>query len=170
MKSEKLRIGLFGFQKASVFQYISAIEEEFSTKLMEKDAQTQKNDEQHLLRIRQLEEELSDVKIQFEKQKNEQMMIANTLLEAQRYAESLKRETEEKEREAQRRLDNLAERKQQELDEYQIQIKHIREMFHTLLSKMDGEVQELEQCLKTIKEDCPDQNMSLFLRKPESVE
>lgn len=170
MKSQNLRIGLFGFQKTSVFQYISAIEEEFSAKLMEKDAQTKKNDEQHLLRIRQLEEELSDVKEQFEKQKDEQMMIVNTLLDAQRYAESLKKETEEKEREAQRRLDDLVERKQIELDAYQVQIQHIREMFHTLLCKMDGETQEMEQCVKTTKENCPDQNMLLFLRKTESVE
>ena len=170
MKSENLRIGLFGFQKSSVFQYISAIEEEFSTKLMEKDAQTQKNDEQLLLRIRQLEEELSDVKEQFEKQKNEQMMVANTLLDAQRYAESLKKETEEREREAQQRLDNLARKKQQELEEYQVQIQHLRGMFHTLLSKLDGETHELEQCTKTIKDNVPDQNMSLFLCKTESVE
>ena len=170
MKSENLRIGLFGFQKASVFQYISAIEEEFSAKLMEKDAQTRKNDEQYLLRIRQLEEELSDVKEQFEKQKNEQMTIANTLLDAQLYAEFLKKETEEKEREEQQRLDDLVEKKQREVDAYQIQIQHIQEMLQTLLNKMDGETQELEQCEKTTKEKFPDQNMSLFLRKTESVE
>lgn len=86
MESKNLKKGLFGFQQASVFQYISDIEETFSAKLMEKDAQAQKNEEQYLLKIRRLEEELSDVREQFEKQKNQQVMIANTLLDAQRYA------------------------------------------------------------------------------------
>ena len=170
MEMKNLKIGLFGFQKDSVFQYISAIEEEFSTKLMEKDAQTQKNEEQSLLRIRQLEEELKDVREQLEKQKDAQMMIANTLLDAQRYAEYLKKETEEKEREAQRQLDDLAGKKQRELDEYQMQIQHIREILHSLLIKIDGEAQEMEQCVTTIKEKFPDHNMLLFSRKTESVE
>ncbi|HIS75316.1 MAG TPA: hypothetical protein IAB51_00760 [Candidatus Merdivicinus excrementipullorum] len=170
MESKNLKKGLFGFQQASVFQYISDIEETFSAKLMEKDAQAQKNEEQYLLKIRRLEEELSDVREQFEKQKNQQVMIANTLLDAQRYAETLKKETEEKEQEARRKLTEQIERKQQEINAYQMQIQQIREMFHALLSKMDGETQELEQDAQTVKDNCPGQNMSLFLRRNESAE
>ena len=69
MKTEDLKTGLFGFRKASVFQYISEIEEECSAKLMERDAQIKKNEEQYLLRTQQLEEELSDLKEALEKQK-----------------------------------------------------------------------------------------------------
>ena len=61
MKLENLKKGLFGYQKASVYVCIAAIEEEFSNKLMEKEAQAKKEGEQYQIRIQQLEKELKNV-------------------------------------------------------------------------------------------------------------
>ena len=69
MESKNLKKGLFGFQQASVFQYISDIEETFSAKLMEKDAQAQKNEEQYLLKIRRIEEEQKEIKEEYGRNK-----------------------------------------------------------------------------------------------------
>ncbi len=167
MKLESLKKSLFGYKKTSVFAYISSVEEEFSTKLMEKDAQARKNEEQQLLRIRQLEDELRDVRQQLEKQKDEQLRIADTLLDAQRYADSLKKETEEKEESARQRLAESVEVKQRELDEYGEQIRQVRELVCALLNKTDGEARELESHIKTIRDNMT--NMSLFSRNDESA-
>ncbi len=167
MKLESLKKSLFGYKKTSVFAYISSVEEEFSTKLMEKDAQARKNEEQQLLRIRQLEDELRDVRQQLEKQKDEQLRIADTLLDAQRYADSLKKETEEKEESARQRLAESVEVKQRELDEYGEQIRQVRELVCALLNKTDGEARELELHIKTIRDNMT--NMSLFSRNDESA-
>ena len=37
MKAEELKTGLWGFKKFSVYQYITSLEESFSSKLLEKD-------------------------------------------------------------------------------------------------------------------------------------
>ena len=87
MELEKLKKGFFGYKKESVYQYIASVEEEFSSKLMEKDEQLKKNEELYLSRIHILEEELKDIKRQYEKQKGEQSVFAATLIEAKRFAE-----------------------------------------------------------------------------------
>lgn len=156
MKTEDLKTGLFGFRKASVFQYISEIEEECSAKLMERDAQIKKNEEQYLLRTQQLEEELSDLKEALEKQKG-----VRKTADAQRGGASAAQEQEAQ------RLGELLEKKRQELKACETQIQHIRETLQTLLSEMNGQVQELRP---GAEEEHPTRNMSLFLRKNESVE
>ena len=55
MKAEDLKTGFFGYQKASVYQYITTLEEQFSAKLMEQDAAHKAETEQHVQKIRQLE-------------------------------------------------------------------------------------------------------------------
>lgn len=39
MRMEELQTGFFGYRKESVYQLIASMEESFSSKLMEKDAQ-----------------------------------------------------------------------------------------------------------------------------------
>ena len=87
MTLDELRSGFFGYQKASVYRYITSLEEQFSFKLVEKDAAAKRAAEQYQEKINQLEQELQAVREQCETQKNEQMVIAHTLLDAQRYAE-----------------------------------------------------------------------------------
>ncbi len=170
MKLENLKKGLFGYQKASVYVCIAAIEEEFSNKLMEKEAQAKKEGEQYQIRIQQLEKELRNVRQECEKLKNEQMIISNTLLDAKRYAETLKKETEEKERTARQQLEEAIAQKQQEVNQYANQIQNIRETFRKLLNQLDAEVQGMEQQVETLKEEAPNRNMVLFQRKKESAE
>ena len=47
MKFDQMKKGFFGYQKASVYEYIAMVEEEFSSKLMEKEEQYQQNEEQY---------------------------------------------------------------------------------------------------------------------------
>ena len=92
MELEKLKKGFFGYKKESVYHYIASVEEEFSSKLLEKDEQLKKNEELYLSRISSLEEELKDIKKKYEEQKSEKSVVAATLIEARRFAEQLKKE------------------------------------------------------------------------------
>ena len=55
MNLDNLQKGFFGYKKSSVYEYISSMEEEFSERLLEKDEDTKKKEEEYKEKIRQLE-------------------------------------------------------------------------------------------------------------------
>ena len=73
MKLDQLKKGFWGYQKASVYEYITMMEEEFSEKLAEKVTEQKNQEEQYRTQIAALEEELSRVRKELEAQKKEQM-------------------------------------------------------------------------------------------------
>lgn len=165
MTLDELKRGFFGYQKASVYRYITSLEEQFSNKLVEKDEAAKKAAEQYQEKIHSLEQELQAVREQCETQKSEQMVIAHTLLEAQRYAEVMKKETAQKQQEAQQRLAEQITAKNRELALYLSQIENLRKEFLSMLKEMDSTADQLEKKLQDVQADCPDQNLSLFHRK-----
>ena len=152
MKLEELKSGWFGYQKSDVFQYITTLEAEFSQKLMEKDEEHRRLIDQYLQRIYQLEGELSQLKQQYEAQKNDQLHIADALLDAQRYREILQKETLRMEQEARAKLQEQLEEERARLERYRGQVKRLRELFGTVLQEMDGEAQKLELQAEEIEE------------------
>ena len=46
MNLDNLQKGFFGYKKSSVYEYISSMEEEFSERLLEKDEDTKKKEEE----------------------------------------------------------------------------------------------------------------------------
>lgn len=165
MKLDNLKKGFFGYQKASVYQYITSIEEDFSIKLMEKDELLQNNEEQYHQRINQLEQQLQDITQKYESQKRQQMMIADTLLEAKQYAETLKKDAEEKQNQERKQWEQELDENHRQLDQYQAEIVNIREMFQQLLLSMDQRTKQLDEQIKMVISNAPDRNMSLFERK-----
>lgn len=170
MKLDDLKVGLFGYKKASVYQYIASMEEEFSLKLMEKDSQIKNTEEQYQTRLRQLEGELTEIKNLYESQKNQQMVIASTLLEAKRYAETLKIQAETKMNEELKQWEASLEEKNHELDKYLMKINNIRSLLEKEFGDMDEGLQEIEEQIVAVKENSPGINMSLFERKKASNE
>lgn len=164
-----LKSGLFGYQKAGVYQYITQLEEQFSAKLLEKEAEAKSAAEEYQKRIELLEQELRETRQQFEAQRNEQVVIANTLLEAQRYAERLKQEAAQKQQEVQRQLEEETAKQTRALEGYQKQVHQLRESLQAMLEGMDRTAEQLEQRMEQVREDCPEQNLSLFQRKTEPV-
>lgn len=169
MAPGELKSGFFGYQKASVYQYITRLEEQFSTKLIEKDAEAKKAAAEYQQRIEVLEQELEEARQQCEAQKNEQLVIANTLLEAQRHAEHLKQETAQKQQEAQQRLEEETAKQARELEGYRDQVRQLREFLLTMLKEMDTSAGQLEQKIEQIQASFPEQNLSLFHRREEPV-
>ena len=170
MNIENLKTGLFGFKKTSVFQYISEIEERFSEKLAEKDEFARTNEAQYRARVAQLEADLLDARQQLDAQRNDQWMISATLLDAHRYADTLKKETEKTESAACRQLNDILRQKQLEIEHYAVQISELQAMFRELLRKMDHEAQLLCEHTQEVAAACPECNMSLFARSPQAEE
>ncbi len=169
MKTEALKTGLWGYKKFSVYQYITALEEEFSAKLLEKDQENHTALEQAQLRIRQLEQELAELHRQHDALRDEHLLISNTLLDAQRYAETLRAQTQEQEQAACKHLEEAVETRKRELEQYDGRLSQLRQLFRTMLQEMDASALEMEPHLEKLREAAPDGNMSLFHRNQEPV-
>lgn len=170
MQLESLKKGMFGYTKESVLRYISTMEEDFSAKLVERDVQSKKDTETYTRRIQELEEALSSLKKEYEAQQARQLMIADTLLEAQRHAAQMKAETEQQEFKLRQQLEQDAARYQAELDRYGAQVRELRERFHTLLSIMDQKAETVEDEIAKASAGAPESHMTLFQRKPQPVQ
>ena len=83
MRMEELQTGFFGYRKESVYQLIASMEENFSSKLMEKDAQHTKAMQDAQIKIAELETELRTVRAEHLSSRKDQDMISDTLLDAQ---------------------------------------------------------------------------------------
>ena len=165
MELENLKKGLFGYQKTGVYEYIASIEDEFSSKLLEKDQQLKKNEEIYMEKINKLEDELREAKKRIIEQDKGQEMISNTLLEANRFAQMLKKEAQEKHEEENRILLDMVEKQKKEIMKYQTKIDELKNMLHTLLEGMEKDVSVVEKRVEEVKMQCPSQNMSLFERR-----
>lgn len=170
MNLDQLRRGFFGYQKADVYQYISSLEEEFSAKLMEKDEENKKIEEQYKERVIQMEQELKEARQKLGNMMNEQMMIGAALMEAKRYSEQLKKEAESDKEKARAELEEQVEQSRNELERYRKQIASVRDTFENMLKNMDEKAEKLEIKVEELKEDYPGRNMSLFERKSETDE
>lgn len=167
MKTDELKTGFWGYKKFSVYQYINSLEEQFSAQLLEKDRESRAALEQAQQRVRQLEQEVADLRRQLESRQNEQMLISSTLMEAQRYAEQLKQESNAREQEAQRQMEEALKLRDQILARYDSQISHLRQQFASVLQEMEASARQVSLEVEDLKAAAPDRNMSLFRRNPE---
>ena len=143
MRMEELKRGFWGYTRESVYRCITAMEEEFSARLLEKDAAVTRLEEQYQGRIRELEESLAQVQREGEAQRRDQATISEALLNAQEYARGLREETQRQEEEVRRELDAQIQRQRRELEAYQGELKRLRETFQALLEEMDGRMEAL---------------------------
>ena len=169
MKREDLKSAFWGYQKLSVCQYITTLEEEFSSKLLEKEAEYQKILSQEHQKVQQLEEEVRTLRERCEAQQREQLLISDTLMEAQRYAELLKQETEKREQELQTQLKTAAAKQEHALQQYEAQVQQLREALRAMLQEMDHSAEEMSERIEHTKAAAPERNMLLFSRKKEPV-
>lgn len=169
MKAAELKTGLWGYKKFSVYQYITALEEEFSAKLLEKDQESREALEQERQRAQQLDRELNELRQQYESLKEEHLLIANTLLEAQRYAEDLRSQTRAQEQAACQQLQEALEDRRAVLAQYDDRLGQLRALFRTMLQELDDSAAQMEPRVEALREAMPDGNMSLFQRSTEPV-
>lgn len=172
MRMEELQTGFWGYQKDGVYKLVASIEESFSAKLMEKDAQHARALQDAQTRIAQLETELRTLREKHQESLKNQGLISNALLDAQAYAQKLRSESEERELRLRCQLEEEAQRQKAQLEEYSRQIGHLRGTILTLLRELDDRSQEVTEQINAISENVPEPNLnlSLFLKKTGTVE
>lgn len=152
MNLDNLKKSFFGYQKESVCQYISCMEEEFRDRLLEKDGDIKKMEEKYQLKIQQLEKELQETKNQLDAKVKEQMMIGETLMEARRYAESLKEEARSQQEKMRQQLEKQMEESKKELVCYRKEISNMRKVFADMVCAMDKQAEELDAQMRQMEE------------------
>ena len=78
MQIQEMKKGLFGYKKESVYQYVSALNEEFSQKLIEKDEKNEVLVKELRERTQALEAELERVKRESEDLRKKQLAVSDS--------------------------------------------------------------------------------------------
>lgn len=162
MKLEEMKQGLWGYKKDHVFLYIATQEEAFSQKLLEKDAQMERMDQQAQTRIRELEEENSRLREEVSRIRGQYDQISTAILDARASAEALKAETQVQEEAARQTLRQALEQDLSLLDGYRPNIKKLRESICATLEELNAQTHQLEQQAASLSEAAPTGNLALF--------
>ena len=156
MTLKELKTGLFGYRKTDVYQYITELEEQFSTKLSERDRQMETITRQYERQLADLEHHLKAL------QSLEQERTVSSAPTADRpELQKMESETEA----VQRRLEEQLAAQDRELEHYDQQLHQLRQLFHDMLLEMDASAEGLEEHLETTKAAGRGRNMSLFRRR-----
>ena len=163
---EELKKGLWGYQKASVFQYIAEQEETFSQKLLEQRTQAEQLSRQYQTRIEALEDALRQAQDELWALRAKQYQIPNALLEAQTCADRMKMETQAREQAAQAAVEKALSAELSELERYQDRIAALRQHIQQTLRTFEQTAEQLEQQARELTAGAPCENLTLFQRKP----
>ena len=156
MRMEELKRGFWGYQKKGVYRCITSMEEEFSARLMEKDAALAKLEEQYQARVRELEEALARAQEENRAQSRSQAAISEALLRAQDYAQKLREESQRQEETVRRDIAARAHRQQRELDAYQGELDRLRQTIRTLLEELDSRAGAVQGKLELLRAEAPE--------------
>lgn len=194
MQIQEMKKGLFGYKKESVYQYVSALNEEFSQKLIEKDEKNEVLVKELRERTQALEAELERVKRESEDLRKKQLAVSDSIIDARDYAAQLKSETRRREQALYDQMEARMNKENRRLDGYTENIGKLREQIKDVLEKFDEELKQAESragelmraetagaeetdgeestAQQAVGEDAvsplellPDQNMTLFQRR-----
>lgn len=158
MRLEELKKGFWGYQKDSVFRYITQQEEAFTQKLMEKDAQI----ERVQARIQTLEQEKHALQEELGRLRERQEQIGQAILDARDNAEALKAETCAQEELARETVRQALERDLAELAGYRGKIAELRKAVQAFGKDLEQRTEEMEQQAEELYEAAPKGNLTLF--------
>ena len=104
MRMDELKRGLWGYKKDSVYHYIVSIEEKASARLAEKDAKLEKMGAETKRQISELEAAIKALREENATLRENQTTVFSTMLEAQKYAEQLRADSDRQMQQFQRQL------------------------------------------------------------------
>ena len=162
MRLEELKKSFWGYQKDTVFRYITQQEEAFTQKLAEKDALRERMDQQAQSRIRELEEENRAMKEELGRLREQQDQISRAILDARASAEALKAESRAQEEAARDTVRHALELDLAELAGYREKVAELRKAIQTALGSMEEQAEEIEQQAEELFEAAPTGNLTLF--------
>ncbi len=162
MRLEELKQGLWGYKKDAVFQYISQLEDAFSQKMTERDAQVERIIQQDQARIRDLEQENRMLKEDLARLKDRKEQISQAILDARSSAEELRAESLAQEEAARETIRKTLERELAELSVYREKVAALREVIKTAMAGLEQEAEEMERQVEELYEAAPAGDLTLF--------
>ena len=165
MRMEELRTGWFGYRKDSVYQLISSMEEDFSARLLEKDAQHAQLFRQAQEQIAELRAALAAAQEELLAHQRDQNQISGALLDAQDYARRLRADAQAQEEQLRGELQAEARRQRERLEVYGRQIGQLHARIGSLLGEMEAQSRDMEEQIAALAGQAPEPNLSLF-REP----
>ena len=162
MRLEELNQGLWGCKKDAVFQYISQLEDAFSQKMTERDAQVERIIQQDQARIRDLEQENRMLKEDLARLKDRKEQISQAILDARSSAEELRAESLAQEEAARETIRKTLERELAELSVYREKVAALREVIKTAMAGLEQEAEEMERQVEELYEAAPAGDLTLF--------
>lgn len=176
MQLDEIKKGLFGYQKDGVLQYLAEKEEELSKQLLEKDAQSEQALQQAQKRIselertsadnwakvRRLEQEIQSLQGELENLRQQEAMVADTLIDAQTYAQQIRENSQAQEAQVQERLRAALDRDFGRLEDYRMKILTLRRALQSTLREFDQRADRLEQQMEDLSHASPAQNLTLL--------
>lgn len=163
MKMEELQTGFWGYRKDSVYKLVASMEENFSSMLMEKDAQHAAALQEAQARIAELEAELRTAQEEQKAHRKNQDLISNAFLEAQAHVQTLRAESEAQERSLRGQLQEEAQRQKDQLEQYKQEVGRLRGTILELLRDLDDRTQKVEEEVNAVSERLPEPNLNLTL-------
>lgn len=163
MKMEELQTGFWGYRKDSVYKLVASMEENFSSMLMEKDAQHAAALQEAQARIAELEAELRTAQEEQKAHRKNQDLISNAFLEAQAHVQTLRAESEAQERSLRGQLQEEAQRQKDQLEQYKQEVGRLRGTILDLLRELDDRTQKVEEEVNAVSERLPEPNLNLTL-------
>ena len=162
MRLEELKQGLWGYKKDAVFQYISQLEDAFSQKMTERDAQVERIIQQDQARIRDLEQENRMLMEDLARLKDRKEQISQAILDARSSAEELRAESLAQEEAARETIRKTLERELAELSVYREKVAALREVIKTAMAGLEQEAEEMERQVEELYEAAPAGDLTLF--------
>lgn len=170
MTLRELKTGLFGYRRVDVCRYITQLEEEFSARLEAREQEAAQTEERYRQRVQALEEELAELRRSADVHRDEQLAVAGALLEAQRCADQLRGQAERERQKAREELSRELEMDNRRLESYRGRIEQLRAALQAAVEEFDRNAGELAAQIGEVAESNPEQNLSLFRRRPEQAE
>lgn len=156
MRLDEIKKGFWGYNKEEVCRYIAQLEAKAQAK---KEEELRRQEEASSKRVAELEEALRAVREENEVLRREQASIADTLIQAQKYAQQIRDEADEFEREAHGRVQASVDRRLQELEEYSAAADVLKEQLHALLKDTLGKTEDIQRELNILHDKGPDSNL-----------
>lgn len=150
MEKGILKDSLFGYSKSEVCAYIARMNEEFSQRLLVKD-------EEYAAKEAELREQIIQLQEENKRLAERQEEISDALLDAKLYASQLKAKAEAENQ--MRRAENAARNAEEyrRIQSVAANIDSIREVFRSMIEKMDLEVKEYQKYCDEIREKLEDE-------------
>lgn len=144
MQLARLQTGLFGYKKDRVYQYIDTLSSEYSEQLDKTRGQYEQQIGELQKKIAELTQALEQSERENSEHRSRQMVVADAIMDAKRYAKQAKQETLQRENEARQELKDAFDKGQKEARAYLEAVERCRKEIADQLAQIDNALSERE--------------------------